>query len=66
MFVFNHNNSKVNSRHELSKKYWPNISIENLTVNYKVGEPMSVFVKNMRFTNDINIDASILDMVSSK
>ena len=66
MFLFNRDDSKVNPRHEMSKKYWPNVSIEKLTVKYNINNPMSVFVKKMRFTNDSHIDTSILNMVYSK
>lgn len=66
MFMFYRDDSKMNPRHELAEKYWPDVSIRNLTVRYNTGEPMSVFVKNMKFTDDSRIDAPILDMVSSK
>lgn len=66
MFMFYRDDSKVNTRHELAEKYWPDVSIRNLTVKYDAGEPRSVFVRKMNFTDDSRIDAPILDMVSSK
>lgn len=64
MFQFYRDDSKINQRHELTKKYWPNVTIKNTKINFTGQNPMSLTVRKLKFNNDKRIDNTILNMLS--
>lgn len=63
MFAFyNRNDNNINPRPELSEKYWPNVHIENLKINYN-GSNLKTFVKEKSYFNNKNISNTLYDML---
>lgn len=63
MFLFNRNDSVQNTRHELAKKYWPDVKIINMKVNIKGKNTITLFVKRRNYYDDSSIDALLYDML---
>ena len=63
LFLFNRNDKLTNTRHELEKKYWPDVKIKNMRVNIKGKNAITLFIKRRAYYNDNKIDASLYDML---
>lgn len=62
MFAFyNRNESNINPRPELSTKYWPHVTLENITINYGA-PPFRINIKKKLYNSNV-INNTLYDML---